>query len=233
MLTCASGQGEPGQKDCVRKLLRADTSYTAQFDRPAFTLQARWAEFSEAAFDHFSPYIRPEAITFEATGGQPSDWVAKCHLFDAGVAVRFRLTDLELWVRDLHALPAGTGALEFTKRALAILDAVAARVTVATHGLALGMHWRLDPGEGGPRGFLERWIGAAPDGLEVSGATFAAPADGLRVQVEPSMVYSQSDGLFVRVGYEVAGTTPIAEVYRSFEARAGSALGALGLELAP
>lgn len=214
-------------------VLRIDASYTAQLDRPAFVLQARWADFASAAFDRFSPYIRPEEVTFESSGGQPSDFAAKCDLVDLGVAIRFRLTNLQLWTRNVEFVRKGMQFLELITKALAILDDLQARITTKSHTFAYGIHWRMHPDQGGHRTLLKQWVATAPEGFEVSGASFATGDGRTTMLVEPSLLFPESEAIFVRVSCEIPGATPIAEANALSTARARQALRVLGLELMP
>src|SRR5712691_3972527 len=80
------------------RVLRAESTYTATFARPAYEFVGRWADLFTAIHNRLG--ARPEDVRFESTTTQPNDFNVTWMDFRLDVIARFRLASLEVWTRN-------------------------------------------------------------------------------------------------------------------------------------
>lgn len=214
----------------MTELLHVDASYTAVFERPAFALPTKWAAFSDAAYDRFAPYVRPEEISFDGNVSQPSDFVAKCDLLALNALVRLRLKELNVWTRNGDMLQGSPPAFRgLIASALAILEDIDVKVSLHAQTFTYAEHVRLAPDRGGYDGMLTRWVTGRQQGLAIRGVNFTIPESQVSVTIEPSALFPDNDTMFVKTTSSAPGEFAIADAYDAATAGFRRTFALLGL----
>jgi hypothetical protein len=215
-----------------------DLFYVADFSKPVIDLYFRWGDFYTQILKHFAqePFqLRPADIRMENAGNTTlADFLLACHLRNFGIALRYRIGSVEVFVREreVSTNPELLGA--FLKASLGAVQAVDKDAIPRLQTVTATGHFEVQ----GPTPIRTRIAnlgGTVPPGatpMSVLGVALAGDLGAganAAIRIEPSLKYSDRDCGFVRLDCDFPGATdPFAACSRT-EAFFNEAFERLGL----
>lgn len=176
-----------------------DAIVIASFDRPSFRLPTEALNLIGDAFLAFRPAnVRAADFRMEGATTTPSEIAVNCALLDAGMNVKFRAENVEVWTNRAH--PAHPLFAQTAAAAIQVaLRRLQPEAQLSSLTFSIGVHALADSTAQapavGPLGLIP-----SPPGLRASGISFegeAKLARGATLVVERSFVLPQAT--FVKV----------------------------------